>query len=82
MIVMRNLSTEAPPSSISPHRSSISPHPSDDVLDLCCGGKKCPSFVVDDDGILVMDAEQSASPIRFARSDIPRIIEWLSTRAT
>ena len=61
---MRNLPTEPPPSS--------------DVLDLCCGGRKCPSFKVEGDSIVVTDLEQSPTPIRFAKSDVPAVIAFLS----
>lgn len=51
-----------------------------ETLDLCCGGKKCPVFRDEGDSIVVEDLEQSAMPIRFAKSDVARVLAWLEAR--
>lgn len=49
-----------------------------DVLDLCCGGRKCPTLRDDGDAIVIADADQVDGEIRLAKSDVPRVLAWLS----
>lgn len=51
-----------------------------DVLDLCCGGRKCPKLRDEGDAIVISDAEQTDSTIRFSKDDAPRVIAWLQAR--
>lgn len=52
-----------------------------DVLDLCCGGKRCPILRDEGDTILATDPDNGTSSVRFAKTDLPRIIAWLESRA-
>lgn len=61
--------------------STRHPHETPDTLDLCCGGKKCPEFRDAGDEIVVTDLAKGPDEIRFAKTDVPRIIEWLAARA-
>ena len=53
----------------------------DDVLDLCCGGKKCPVLRDEGDTIAIADADQVEGQIRLAKTDLPRVLAWLSKRS-
>ena len=52
-----------------------------DVLDLCCGGRKCPVLTDEGDAISIADADQVDGPIRIAKTDLPRVLAWLATRS-
>lgn len=52
-----------------------------DVLDLCCGGKKCPVLMDEGDAIVIADADQVDGEIRIAKRDLPRVRAWLATRS-
>ena len=52
-----------------------------DVLDLCCGGKKCPVFRDDGDSVVIADTDQVEGEIRLAKTDLPRVLAWLSKRS-
>ena len=52
-----------------------------DVLDLCCGGKKCPVLRDDGDTIVIADVDQVDGEIRLAKTDLPRVLAWLSKLA-
>ena len=52
-----------------------------DVLDLCCGGKKCPVLRDEGDAIVIADTDQAGGEIRLAKTDLPRVLAWLSKRA-
>lgn len=55
--------------------------PVPEVLDFCCGGKKCP--VVRDlgaDGFEIADADQSAHPIRLTREQAAVLAPWMVQR--
>ena len=52
-----------------------------DVLDLCCGGKKCPVLIDDGDAIVIRDADQIDGEIRLSKEHLASIIPWLSKRA-
>lgn len=57
--------------------------PSSSTLDLCCGGKKCPTLTDEGDTIVIADAEQSTAAIRFDKhTDGPKILVWLQDRLT
>ena len=64
------------------NRSLETPAAPCDTLDLCCGGKKCPTLTDDGDAIVIDDADQSPLPIRIAKSDVPRVLAWLALRAS
>ena len=52
----------------------------EDVLDLCCGGRKCPVLIDDGDTIVIRDADQVEGEIRVAKTDLARIVPWLAQR--
>ena len=52
-----------------------------DVLDLCCGGKKCPVLRDDGDTIAFMDHDQVEGEIRLSKTDLPRVLAWLAKRS-
>lgn len=55
--------------------------PGSAVLDLCCGGKKCPVLRDEGDTIVIADREQADGEIRFDKAiDGPRILAWLQAR--
>ena len=51
-----------------------------ETLDLCCGGKKCPTLRDAGDEIVATDPTKGPGEIRFAKTDVPRIIAWLQGR--
>ena len=52
-----------------------------DVLDLCCGGRKCPMLRDEGDMIVITDADQSDGAVRLMKTDLPRVLAWLSARS-
>lgn len=52
-----------------------------DVLDLCCGGRKCPVMKDEGDVITIADADQVDGEIRLSKTDLPRVLAWLSKRS-
>lgn len=60
---------------------SKKPVPGDDVLDLCCGGKKCPVLRDEGDAIVIADADQVDGEIRLSKTDLPRVLAWLEKRS-
>ena len=52
-----------------------------DVLDLCCGGRKCPVLRDEGDMIVISDVDQSDGSIRLMKTDLPRVLAWLSMRS-
>ena len=52
-----------------------------DVLDLCCGGKRCPVMRDEGDTIAIADPDQVDGEIRLAKTDLPRVLAWLSKRS-
>lgn len=49
----------------------------DRVLDLCCGGKKCPVLREDHEGFCIEDAGQT---VTFTREQAAEIAAWLARR--
>lgn len=53
--------------------------PAGDVLDLCCGGKKCPVFTMENGGVSIQDAEKlGADSIQLTVEDVAKLREWLN----
>ena len=51
------------------------------VLDLCCGGKKCPVLTdVADGGVAIADPDQTDKPIRLTAEQLAAIVPWLAAR--
>lgn len=48
-----------------------------DVLDLCCGGKKCPVLRREGESIVIEDSDQAAGGIRLTREQVSEIVPWL-----
>jgi len=46
-----------------------------DVLDLCCGGKKCPVFTMKDGGVSIADGE---THLELTPEDVVKLREWLN----
>ena len=51
-----------------------------ETLDLCCGGKKCPTLRDEGDSFVIADLEQSEQPIRLTREQAARVMSWLEGR--
>lgn len=55
-------------------------NPSDDILDLCCGGKKCPVVRDEGDAFVIVDADQSPAPICLTPEQAASVAGWLTAR--
>ena len=53
------------------------PDLSNDVLDFCCGGKKCPVLRREPDGIVIADPHQASGEIKLTREQVITALPWL-----
>ena len=49
-----------------------------DVLDFCCGGKKCPVLRREPDAIVFADPDQATGEIRMTREQLRTAMPWLA----
>lgn len=53
--------------------------PSIGVLDLCCGGKRCPKFTPNPDGsVTITDPDQADGAIVLAPEHVARVAAWFA----
>lgn len=54
---------------------------SDGALSFCCGGKKCPVFIVENDGVRITDAELLGdNSIELTAEQATSLRAWLESR--
>lgn len=53
------------------------PEPNDDVLDFCCGRRKCPVLRREADAIVIADPDQASGEIRLTREQVSTIAPWI-----
>jgi hypothetical protein len=52
-----------------------------DVLSFCCGGKKCPVFTVENDGVVLRDAELLGdNSIKLTAEQATTLRAWLENK--
>ena len=49
-----------------------------DVLDFCCGARKCPVLRRETDAIVIADPDQTAGEIRLTREQVVTAMPWLA----
>lgn len=55
--------------------------PTFDALQLCCGGKKCPTISANPDGSFALsDEAEGCPPIKLSREQAALMVTWLGTR--
>ena len=51
---------------------------SNDVLDFCCGARKCPVLRRETDAIIIADPDQASGEIRLTRDQVMTAMPWLA----